>query len=387
MMEVKVSKLRAIFDDFTSNTVLGSASIAILTEIQGLEPNYPCCTANHPSGLPKFLQSTWVTVGDSGIMHALLSPSTVETTLKNGAGVKIECQTDYPFADILVYNVTSDQAIDLFVRIPEWAHLARLESSHGTNQSSNGLLRLNLPSGESRVVYTLETDIRVVPRANDTVAVYRGQLLYALEIGSRTTSTLPSNYKTNQTYPEDYAPPEVRDYNMINTTPWNVAIDPTTLEFWPGTPESSVPEDASGELPGPIFAPGAPPTSMTAKACLIDWPLLGSGSVPDAPPVGVNRKCLGEAFDARLVPYGSAKLRMAELPTIELSRPEISVDTGARRFVPTLVQKCLILALFITVVECVRRRVRNVGETRRAGVVGEAGIKYPDSGYMKAQSS
>jgi hypothetical protein len=57
---------------------------------------------------------------------------------------------------------------------------------------------------------------------------------------------------------------------------------------------------------------------MTANACLIDWPLF-MGVVPDAPIAKGDRKCFGDVFQAKLVPYGSAKLHMAELPTIDLS--------------------------------------------------------------------
>ena len=75
------------------------------------------------------------------------------------------------------------------------------------------------------------------------------------------------------------------------------------------------------DLPTPIFASGAPPMYMTAKGCLIDWPMNAdfNNSVPGAPIPLAQRVCLGDAYDVKLVPYGSAKLRMTELPTISLS--------------------------------------------------------------------
>ena len=42
--------------------------------------------------------------------------------------------------------------------------------------------------------------IRATPRANETVAVYRGQLLYSLSIAAHTTSTPPHNYYNALTY-------------------------------------------------------------------------------------------------------------------------------------------------------------------------------------------
>lgn len=36
-------------------------------------------------------------------------------------------------------------------------------------------------------------------------------------------------------------------------------------------------------------------------------------------PAAEREQCIGGAFDIALVPYGSAKLHMAELPTIDLA--------------------------------------------------------------------
>jgi hypothetical protein len=288
---------------------------------QGLEPNYPCCTVNHPQGLPKFLQSVFVTSGNNSILHALLSPAVVTTTLRSGATVTVDCQTNNPFEDTLFYDVTSDRAFDLDVRVPEWAESAALMSHHAHgNKVAGGLMRISLPQGISRVMYTLNTGIRTTPRVNDTIAVYHGQLLYAYEIGAHITSTSPHVYNTQQLHPEGYAPLQSRDYSMVNTTDWNVAIDPSTLEYKHKSPINYTINSTPQAMPGPMFASGAPPNFLTAKACLIDWPLLVEGSVPSGPPTGEARKCLGKAFDIKLVPYGSAKLRMAELPTIDLGR-------------------------------------------------------------------
>ena len=55
---------------------------------------------------------------------------------------------------------------------------------------------------------------------------------------------------------------------------------------------------------------------ITAKACLIDWPLF-KDVVPGNPVLGEDRKCLGDAFEVKLRPYGSSKLHMADLPVVD----------------------------------------------------------------------
>ncbi|KAH7310189.1 hypothetical protein BKA65DRAFT_519076 [Rhexocercosporidium sp. MPI-PUGE-AT-0058] len=298
------------------------SNVNTVGQTYGLEPDYPCCTVNHPQGLPKFLQSTFVTAGDDGIVHALLSPATVQTTLKNGAQVEVECQTNYPFEDVLFYDITTDKPITFKVRVPEWATSAQLASAgDSTTDVSSGQLGMAISVGSTRLMYTLGADVRTTAREHDTIAVLRGQLVYALQIDAGVTSTPPHSYRNGELYPEGYAPAQSRDYTMLNQTEWAVAIDPATIKFVQANPFNYTLNSDPIDMPGPIFAPGAPPTSMTVQACAIKWPLLAPGSIPVAPPTGANRKCLGDPFEAKLVPYGSAKIRMTELPTLTIRVP------------------------------------------------------------------
>src|ERR1700730_13202357 len=82
-------------------------NVNTLGQTFGQEPNYPCCTVNHPQGYPKFVAASWVTIGSSGLGHALLIPSALETTLDSGVTVQVEVETNYPFADVLSYRVWS----------------------------------------------------------------------------------------------------------------------------------------------------------------------------------------------------------------------------------------------------------------------------------------
>ena len=281
-----------------------------LAQTFGLEPNYPCCTVNHPQGYPKFTMYSYLKKGETGLVHALLSPGRVQTHLK-GKNVTVDCQTEYPFGNTLEYNIQSDTDFDLYVRVPNWANEAKvdgvLKSAISSADPDSKLIQIRIPSGATKLNYEVGMNLRTTPRANDTVSVYRGPLLYALHIPHTITSGPPKFYNNETYYPSGTYPPQAQDHTLMNTTEWNVAIDPSTLAYHSG----------SGSLPSPTFEDGQLPMYITAKACLIDWPMF-LNAVPDSPPTQ-DRTCLGDVFEATLRPYGSAKLHMSDLPTIDLS--------------------------------------------------------------------
>jgi hypothetical protein len=240
----------------------------------------------------------------------LLGPSKVATDLAT-----IECVTTYPFGHVLRYNISSAHGFNLYVRVPEWYQSS--VSSIAVNDSSatplspdanTGMHKVRVAAGQTIVTYNLGAAVRTEPRANDTVAVYYGSLLYALDVGSTNTSSNPHAYNDARGAGfEDLPFPQVRDFYVQNTTAWNVAIDPTTLEYH-GIQGGVV------SLPTPLFEYGAPPNYMTVKGCQIAWDLyLGSPG-----PVPTDRTCLGKDEMFRLVPYGSAKVHMSELPVVKL---------------------------------------------------------------------
>ncbi|KAL2011374.1 hypothetical protein VTN00DRAFT_4092 [Thermoascus crustaceus] len=252
----------------------------------GLEPNYPCCTVNHPQGYPKFVSASFVKVGDDGIAHALLGPGAVNTTTKSGA-------EPFTFAVRVPLWATKDTKVSINGKLPTPVH----------PDSETGLHRIPLDAGTNSVAYTLAANIRIEPRANDTVSIYHGALLYAVPVGENISSN-------HSAYPG--APPGVQEYTMTPSTKWALAIDPPTLRF-----NNALPGTNPETLANPIWTLNAPPVSITGTVCEIAWELV-DGYAPNPPSSG-KRTCIGGAFDIALVPYGSAKLHMAELPTINLA--------------------------------------------------------------------
>jgi hypothetical protein len=292
----------------------------------GLEPDFPCCTVNHPQGFPKFLAAVYTLAGDNGIAQSLLAPASASVTLGDST-VDIDCETNYPFDNTLSYTIKSDKAFTFHVRVPGWASTAdstittTTAAAKGKGQAKSkkamtvdpdvhtGLVPIAIEAGTTQITYKLATGsaIHVENRANDTVAIHAQGLLYTLAIDATNTTSAPKSYDSQT--PIDNVPAQSLDWTFDNTTAWAVAIDPASLQYTQG--------DSAAPLADPIFAPGAPPGYIEVRGCEIDWPLYHA--VPDSPPLAENRACKGDAATYRMVPYGSAKIRMTELPTISLS--------------------------------------------------------------------
>ncbi|OAQ71663.1 hypothetical protein VFPBJ_10442 [Purpureocillium lilacinum] len=279
--------------------VFTSANSGMAT-IFGMEPQYPCCTVNHPQGYPKFVSNSWVAVGKTGLGHALLSPSTVSTRV-NGGAVTIACDTAYPFEDELQYTIEAEKAFDLFLRVPDWARSSST-SQPSAMDSKTSMRKVHVKAGKTKLKYMLDAQIRTEARSNNTVAVFHGSLLYALELSTTQTSSYPHAWSDTKGPGLDNLPfPQLRDYYIDSTSAWNVAIDPSTLKY----------HGSRGGLRNPIFAQGAPSNYMTVDGCEIEWPLY-LGVTPDWAPV--DRTCKGRRTSYRLIPYGAAKVHMSDLP-------------------------------------------------------------------------
>ncbi|KAK4075655.1 hypothetical protein Trihar35433_2215 [Trichoderma harzianum] len=307
------SALNIIRSDGSVPQVFTTANSGVATTF-GMEPLYPCCTVNHPQGYPKFVSNSWVSHA-GGLAHALLGPSTVKTVV-NGGSVTITCDTNYPFSNVLKYSINADKAFTLYLRAPEWSNNRMSTVSQSGASSSRltldadpttGMTKIFVNPGKTTITYIIVAGVRTEQRPNNSVAVFYGNLLYALDVGFSQTSSLPHAYYDPSGAGISGLPfSQLRDYYVNSTKPWNVAIDPSTIQY------HGVSSNAT--LPDPIFEQGAPPNYMTVDGCQINWPLY-LGVTPDVPPL--NRKCIGARKSYKLVPYGGAKVHMSDLPTVK----------------------------------------------------------------------
>ncbi|KAF8591854.1 hypothetical protein K439DRAFT_1536444 [Ramaria rubella] len=274
------------------------------SNVFGLEPNYPCCTVNHPQGWPKFISNAFVTTPDgSSLVHVYLGPFSTTTTLSGGNVVSVSTDTLYPFSDTITTTINADKAFEYYVRIPSWSFGTATISINGAKagvavpDATTNLLKINAGAGDTTFVLNLPAEITLESRPHGAVAVQRGPLHYAFDI-SRNETVLTQNAQQ----------PLAADLQFEATSSWQFAIDPASLQFHNAPP-------ANGKLPSPIFDSGLPPLSITATACPIVWPIAGNtfAAAPPQSPVA----CTGNNQTITFRPYGSTKLRIGEIPTMK----------------------------------------------------------------------
>ncbi|KAI0825775.1 hypothetical protein BC629DRAFT_1586645 [Irpex lacteus] len=272
------------------------------SNVFGLEPNYPCCTVNHPQGWPKFISNAFVTTpDDASLVHVYLGPFQTSVTLANGNKVTASVNTTYPFSDTLITTIKADKAFTYYVRVPSWVSKGAIAVNGGKASAlapKNGLHAVRVSSGTTTLTLNLPADITIESRPNNSIAIHRGPLHYAFDI-PRDSKVLTRNGQQ----------PLAADYQFEATADWQYAIDPSTLTFHPGTPTS--------KLPSPIFDSGKPPFTISVAACPIDWGVAGD-KFAAAPPT--NPACTGPAKNITLTPFGATKLRIGEFPTFKVSK-------------------------------------------------------------------
>lgn len=94
----------------------------------GLEPNFGCCTANLHQGWPKLAKSLWRATADGGFRACVYAPGILEASAPSGARARIETISDYPFEVRLRFRLSLavPARFPLEFRIPAWCAGASL---------------------------------------------------------------------------------------------------------------------------------------------------------------------------------------------------------------------------------------------------------------------
>ncbi|KPI38106.1 uncharacterized protein AB675_1116 [Cyphellophora attinorum] len=276
----------------------------------GTEPNYPCCAVRFSTGLPKYIASSFVREGQDHIVHALLGPGELHTTLhptsssgKAGKNkVHITCDTNYPFTHILTYTVHPHAHPFRFsIRVPEWniAEQAGIQLFHSGNSSNSSVLPLTpdahtnlhtllLPANSSPLTIKVwfGASVRIEHHESDTISIHHGALLYAYDIPAEYRSRPPARYQSPGEAPdkardwtitpaEQSSGNDTDDGSAIDYAWWALALDPTTARFhgYKNRYDKAGP-GKKDTFPNPIWESDAPPVGISVLACPIaEWDL------------------------------------------------------------------------------------------------------------------
>lgn len=274
------------------------------SNIYGLEPHFGCCTANMHQGWPKFVSSMWMATKDNGLAAVALGPNVVTAKVADGKRVNIIQETEYPFSGEITYQIAAQEAVEfpLYIRIPAWAVGAELKVGEDSYPAEAGTFAcINRTwNSDDKVHLELPMKLRSERRYHDSISIFRGPLVFSLEIGQYATR-LKSH---NQNYPD------AADWEFRPASDWNYALLFSAEDFENLDKAFRIKTYPVSVIP---FAAPAAPVVLSIRACqLNDWEMdwNSAGDLPQSPidPKGLDTERI------QLIPYGCTQLRITEFP-------------------------------------------------------------------------
>ncbi|TDD12447.1 hypothetical protein E1218_35360, partial [Kribbella turkmenica] len=245
----------------------------------GLEPHFGCCTANRHQGWPRFTTHLWMRSDDGALTALSYAPCSFSYD-----GLAVDVSSSYPFEDDVEISVRGSGRLRL--RIPGWAVDATLATDDEVPVAlPPGAVHEVVVSGDHTLRLHLGADVTAVSRPAGAVAFERGPLVFSLAVPQKWTKIGGE---------EPHA-----TYEVHPTAPWNYAVDLSGSRV------------VREHLNGHPFTES--PIRLRVNGRLVpDWTLEhGAAAAPPPSPVTTT----GPSEELTFVPYGTAKLRVTELPT------------------------------------------------------------------------
>ena len=227
------------------------------------------------SAWPRFVQAQWMISRDDGLCAMGYAPCSVRYRL-SGASVRVDVESDYPASGSVHITVHTDTkaAFPIHLRIPEWANGATVAvDGEILPAQAGGFVTLNRDWQDGdEILLTLPMAVRRLSAFHQAVSIARGPLRFA------------------------YAPKTVEHEDTLSAEiGFAVALV--------GGEEIRVVEHMDGSVVLAARVAPLPRWGMRAASC-------------DQPPIVLSDADVAKAFDAELVPYAEAVIRLAVLPVL-----------------------------------------------------------------------
>lgn len=261
----------------------------------GLEPQFGCCTANFSQGWPKLALNAMLR-DESGITAPVMLPAKLECEI-NGARVRVECATEYPFRFSAVYTVRASKPVEftLRIRIPGFAKKLTL---NGKPVKKGEYIEIKKTFGKTaeRFEIAFEDAPHTVSRPGGMLCAEYGPLVFALPLKAKWTKKEYERNGVERKFP--YC-----DYDLSTKDQWRYGFADTKLSA----------EERKGD--GVPFSSKNPRLVLNASLERVEWD-FAEGYENIAARYPVSNKSLGDPKRVELYPYGCAKLRMTEMPKV-----------------------------------------------------------------------
>jgi len=297
------------------------------SNVYGTEPYFGCCTANGHQGWPKFAESLWMASPDGGLAAISYAPCTVNALAGAKVPVSIEVQSNYPFEEkvVILVNPEKDATFPIFLRIPEWAAKPTVSVNGEPFACKPGeFLAINRKWKKSdRIELSLESPVRIERRYNNAASIAKGPLFFSLRIPKKYTAI--DNCKKHYTYLGS------TDWQIEPAGDWNfgLVVDPSNPAKSFEVITNAISKYPFGDAGDPVYNVATnsfdtlninPPIILKAKGMKIPgWVIVdnSAGPTPNSPVILTGNAAQAVVSDIELIPYGSAKLRLSEIPVIK----------------------------------------------------------------------
>jgi hypothetical protein len=269
---------------------------------------YPCCAVNGHYAWPLLSQRLFYGSPEGGLTAALYAPCEVRTQA-GGKPVTFREDTQYPFRDriTLTFSASTATSFPLRLRIPAWCSNAHItvngqDESHPTAGTFFKIDR-TWKTGD-RVVLEFPMKILVSERENHSVSVERGPLVYSLAVREK--------WRPIAHHPELSGPVAklFPSYEVLPESAWNLALvlDQSDLSHSLEVIERKVQSTQP-------FSPQGAPIELLGQARKIPSWTLNEWGLAGVPPYPAQVE--GPSLPVTLLPFGSTRLRVTYLPTID----------------------------------------------------------------------